>query len=132
MRVNFEADNQTLSELVESYGYNHSQAKYYKDHTDELNTRIKNIMAEEDLTECSSDSYKVTRIVTTRRKFDERKLIKVLLNHDNLALHAKWEIDYDELESYLYNIADAELAVEIANCAIVTEISVLRIKEIQK
>lgn len=132
MRVDFEADNQTLSELVESYGYNHSKAKYYKDHTDELNARIKNIMAEEDLTECTSDNYKITRTIAVKRKFDEPKLIQVLLAHGNLALHPKWEIDYDELESYLYNIADAELAVEIANCAIVTEVPILRIKEIQK
>lgn len=117
-----------LNKLITEYAENKSKLDVYKKLCDTENSKIKEIMLDNDLKSHEADEY--SAVITTRKKteINEDKLIDELkqlgITH---LIKTKEVVDMDELEKSLYS---GEVSAEqLSNCIKEKEIFALSVKK---
>lgn len=139
-RINFEEtpvaefEHDELSTLINAYFTNNSEMKDYKKICDTQNTKIKEMMKAESITEKVTDLYTAKVSVETRESFIEEKLIEVLRKYGIVApIKTKEYVDMEVLEDILYKgVLSPSLIEDLDKCKDVKEIVKLRVAKNKK
>ena len=132
---------ENLTQLIERYGTLKGEMDSYKKQVDADNKAIKEIMAENNLTEASGGGYIAKYSETVSNNFDEAKLLEKLENMTYKdancscpvsvksigVIKMKPYVDMEALENAIYNGQIS--AVDLADCRIVVKTPRLTIKK---
>ncbi len=118
-----------LSTLINTYGNAHANYKHFEGETKRWSKELKDYMQTNKLDQRSTDSYSVSVSIAEKAQVDEDKLIELLLANGGIAVKQKYYVDFDELEHYLYNTGDKNIATILQQCTSLKQIPTLRIKE---
>lgn len=132
---------ENLTQLIERYGTLKGEMDSYKKQVDADNKAIKEIMAENNLTEASGGGYIAKYSESVSNNFDEAKLLEKLENmtykDPNCScpvsvkslgvIKMKPYVDMEALENAIYNGQIS--AVDLADCRIVVKTPRLTIKK---
>lgn len=132
---------ENLTQLIERYGTLKGEMDSYKKQVDADNKAIKEIMAENNLTEASGGGYIAKYSESVSNNFDEAKLLEKLENMTYKdancsgpvsvkslgVIKMKPYVDMEALENAIYNGQIS--AVDLADCRIVVKTPRLTIKK---
>lgn len=131
MNSNKEQAIKQVQELIPAFRLNKTEAESYKKLADKYNAQIKVLMAENDISEVSTEDTKIVLTKQLRQQFIEEILIQKLkdLKIKNV-IKKKEYVDMDALETAIYN---GEVnAAELASCQSTQEVLTLRLSNVKK
>jgi 23S rRNA maturation mini-RNase III len=104
-RKSLQTISDSLEDLATQYIEKKKEENSIKKITSDLNTKIKDIMSESDLTSVETSLGTLTLTYKKSESFDEEKLIDYLKSsgNDKEIVKTKEYIDYDALESAIYH-----------------------------
>ena len=119
-----------LNALIDNYGIKKEELDLLKKDTDKLNTEIKQLMKENELTDYSTKNYKAIYEIRKSESLDEDQVIEILkANGVKNVVKTKEYVDEDALEQAIYNgKLDQNVLKAINECRIVKETVALKIK----
>lgn len=120
-----------LDELVNLFGETKSEADKYKKEAETYNSDIKKIMSETELSEFSTEKYKVKLSTIESKSFDEPKLLDKLKELGiTECIRTVEVVDMTNLENAIYN---GKLdASKLKDCQIVTTQQRLTISKVKE
>lgn len=146
-RRNLQSETQTakgtldtiLNNLVESYGQEKARLDAVKKECDELNTELKKVMLENNITEFSTGTFKVKYTVSEKETMNEPKLLEILTTtHKELTetfelVKMRPYVDFDAIEREVYNgNISQDVLSDIGKCKEVKEVVSLRLSKEKK
>ena len=118
----------TLEDYADHYIRLKNEAKQIDDELKAVNTRMKQFMKDEDVTEAHGKNGVVKYVIQHRESFDEEKAIKILKKTNSECIKTKEYIDSDILENELYNKKlPAEAMAALDTCRTVKDVVTLTI-----
>ena len=125
-----------LNELVSSYATAKRELDEVKAECDVLNKKLKETMAENDITEFSADGYKVKYIVSEKETMNEAQLLELMQTKykesaeafELIKVRPYVDIDAVEKETYNGNIPQ-ELLKDMGGCVETKEVITLRLSK---
>lgn len=133
-----DAEMKELQELIPAYILNKSEADDYKKIADKLNKKIKVLMASNNIEEYMGVKYSVR----TSESINEPKLLQIIKQDSslyNLCLHdlgvvkTKEYIDFDALESAIYNEKiSSDIVIKFKEATEIKEVPTLTISKRKK
>lgn len=131
--------NNELNILINDYGDQKARMDSLKASCNDLNSKIKDIMQQEDLKNWETDTYKATFIIKQNQEINEERMI-ALLKQENEAkfkelkvIKTKEYIDSAALENAVYNgEISAELLQELDKCSTPKPVPTLTVKKKKK
>lgn len=125
----------TLAELIPLYGEQNAECNTLKKTVADLNKRIKDAIhaVNKENTDIEIDGWRVTLSVSDNSTFNEDKLIEFAKANNIKIVKKKEYIDYDALESLIYNgKIDKDTLLEMDSCKETTSKETLRCTRIKE
>ena len=121
----------TLNTLIPVYYDDKQNLDFYKKQCDAGNAKIKELMAEQKITDFEVDGITAKYIIQKKESMDEDKLLILLKErgYENV-IRTKEYVDMDALEDALYHdTIDKDTIVEMDKCKSVKEVIQLRVSK---
>jgi len=121
----------TLDNLIPVYYDDKQNLDFYKKQCDAGNAKIKELMAEQKITDFEVDGITAKYIIQKKESMDEDKLLILLKErgYENM-IRTKEYVDMDALEDALYHdTIDKDTIVEMDKCRSVKEVIQLRVSK---
>lgn len=134
-KLNSEPENLelTLEDLVSLYGRENEQLKEQDKIVKELNSDIKQKLHEQDIKELTANGWKVSLVEQDRSTMNEDRLLDIAHQNGLDVVKTKEYIDYDALESLIYNgKVPQDVIQKIGDCKEVKIIETLRITKVKE
>lgn len=128
-----------LADLITAYGINKDELDGIKKICDKQNSKIKEIMSTEKISEFETDDYIAKYYVQNRESMDEERLVEVFLKANEKKfrelgiLKTRDYVDSDALESAIYHgKISKDLMLKIGECKESKEVPTLKISKVKK
>ena len=121
----------TLNTLIPVYYDDKQNLDFYKKQCDAGNAKIKELMAEQKITDFEVDGITAKYVVQKKESMDEDKLLILLKErgYENI-IRTKEYVDMDALEDALYHdTIDKDTIVEMDKCKSIKEVIQLRVSK---
>ena len=92
-----------LDKLIDEFAKNKAEADSYKKICDSENSQIKQLMKDSKITEYETEEYKAVYSVSNRETINEEMLLNIAHAKDIPIIKTKECIDYESLETLIYN-----------------------------
>lgn len=120
-----------LKELIPVYYDNKQNLDFYKKQCDAENAKIKELMAEQKITDFEVDGITAKYVIQNKESMDEDRLLILLKErgYENVIKTREY-VDMDLLEDALYHdTIDKDTIVEMDKCKNVKEVIQLRVSK---